>query len=547
MKVGWRLPPGWLWYQSGAEEDEGEATDARLEPRRATIRADGAQSQQRWDGDARVESRTKLTLFVLVLLLAPRSATDAEGAGRVALVVGNSDYAYVGRLPNPRNDATDVRAALRRLGFEVTTVRNAGRAALTRALADFTDRSIGADIALVFYAGHGIEMDGVNYLVPVDARLERDTRVRFETVTLDDVLVSTESAALRLVILDARRKNPLARSMRRTVRTRSISNGSLGELDETWLEAGETLVAYAAAARTTARRWYGPQQPVHDRSAGAPGAAAGTADVVPPRVCGPVVGDRRASAPARVPVSAGRALSGCARRSARGCSQCCARGIGWVVGDRGDAAGDGLLGVHQEQRKSGGLRRLPHPMVVWSLRAARKEPGGGVARHTGRADRRRCGARPALSNRSRRSWHRRRWPRRRCHDRRCPLRPRPDRRPIPRTLVRVLFQEPTSVSNVDRCASRSAQPRSSACQRPTIMSATDRPAGASAADGPRPCTMRSWPTPAGSSGRCWRGERTSKPGSSATGCRCIWPPGRRRGRGGRRTAGARRRPRRPHE
>ena len=201
------------------------------------------------------------TLFALMLLLAPGSTAQTEAAGRVALVVGNSDYAYVGRLPNPGNDATDVSAALRRLGFEVTTVRNAGRAALTRALADFTDRSIGADIALVFYAGHGIEMDGVNYLVPVDARLERDTRVRFETVTLDDVLVSTEGAALRLVILDACRNNPLARSMRRTVRTRSVSNGSFGDLDETWLEGGETLVAYAAAAKTTADDGTGRNSP----------------------------------------------------------------------------------------------------------------------------------------------------------------------------------------------------------------------------------------------------------------------------------------------
>ena len=192
------------------------------------------------------------TLIVLALLLASASAALAEAAGRVALVVGNSDYAYVGRLPNPGNDATDVSAALRRLGFDVTTVRDAGRAAFTAALADFTDRSIGADVALVFYAGHGMEMDGVNYLVPVDARLERDTRVRFETVTLDDVLVSTEGAALRLVILDACRNNPLVRSMSRTVRTRSVSNGSFGDLDEAWLEGGETLVAYAAAAKTTA-------------------------------------------------------------------------------------------------------------------------------------------------------------------------------------------------------------------------------------------------------------------------------------------------------
>ena len=84
----------------------------------------------------------------------------------------------------------------------------------------------------MFYAGHGLEMDGTNYLVPVDARLERDVDVRYETVTLDDLLVSTVEARLRLVILDACRNNPLARSMQRTVASRSVSGGSFGQLDE---------------------------------------------------------------------------------------------------------------------------------------------------------------------------------------------------------------------------------------------------------------------------------------------------------------------------
>ena len=98
----------------------------------------------------------------------------ARGDGRVALVVGNSTYAHIGRLPNPDNDARDISAALRRLGFEVTTELDTDRVELTAALRAFTRRSAGADVSLVFYAGHGIEMDGVNYLVPVDARLERD-------------------------------------------------------------------------------------------------------------------------------------------------------------------------------------------------------------------------------------------------------------------------------------------------------------------------------------------------------------------------------------
>ena len=151
-------------------------------------------------------------------------------------------------------------SALRRLGFEVTTEFDVDRVELTAALRAFTRRSAGADVALVFYAGHGIEMDGVNYLVPVDARLERDVDVRFETVTLDDLLVSTTGASLRLVILDACRNNPLARSMQRTAASRSVSGGSFGNLNEDLL-GDETLVAYAAAAGTTAADGQGRNSP----------------------------------------------------------------------------------------------------------------------------------------------------------------------------------------------------------------------------------------------------------------------------------------------
>ena len=199
---------------------------------------------------------------VLLLFFLLAAAVSAQAAGRVALVVGNSDYAHahVGRLPNPTNDAADVGAALRRLGFEVTVTENADLSALTDALRAFAGRSEGADVALVFYAGYGMEMDGVNYLLPVDARLERDTDVRYETVTLDDVLTSTSGAGLRLVILDACRNNPLARSMERTSRTRNVSNGSLGELNEDLL-GDETLVAYSAGAGTTADDGEGRNSP----------------------------------------------------------------------------------------------------------------------------------------------------------------------------------------------------------------------------------------------------------------------------------------------
>ena len=116
-----------------------------------------------------------VAVLAVVVLAVPAVVVLADG--RVALVVGNSTYAHIGRLPNPDNDARDLSVSLRRLGFEVTTEFNVDRVELTEALRAFTRRSAGADVSLVFYAGHGIEMDGVNSLVPVAARLERDDRV----------------------------------------------------------------------------------------------------------------------------------------------------------------------------------------------------------------------------------------------------------------------------------------------------------------------------------------------------------------------------------
>ena len=164
------------------------------------------------------------------------------------------------RRVGSRGSGLDMSEALRRLGFEVTTQLDADRVELTEALRAFTRRSAGADVSLVFYAGHGIEMNGVNYLVPVDARLERDVEVRFETVTVDDLQVSTTGASLRLILLDACRNNPLARSMQRTAATRTVSGGSFADLNEDLL-GDETLVAYEAAAGTTATDGRGRNSP----------------------------------------------------------------------------------------------------------------------------------------------------------------------------------------------------------------------------------------------------------------------------------------------
>jgi hypothetical protein len=146
---------------------------------------------------------------------------------RVALVIGNGKYAAQGPLGNPGNDAEAVSKTLREIGFQsVTTLLDLGRDKIIEALQGFASEADNSDWAVVYYAGHGIEVAGANYLIPVDAKLKMDRDVPFEAVALDHVLNSVESARkLRLVILDACRDNPFVPHMRRTLASRSIGRG----------------------------------------------------------------------------------------------------------------------------------------------------------------------------------------------------------------------------------------------------------------------------------------------------------------------------------
>jgi uncharacterized caspase-like protein len=171
---------------------------------------------------------------------------------RVALVIGNGAYTKVTPLDNPKNDAAAMEAMFKGAGFgAVVRVNDLGVSAMRRALRDFSDTARDADVAVVFYAGHGIEVGGVNYLIPTDAVLERDIDAQDEAISLDRINQVLEPVKhLRLVILDACRDNPFARSMRRTIATRSVRSG-YGEIDERSLPPN-TLVAYAQRAGSTA-------------------------------------------------------------------------------------------------------------------------------------------------------------------------------------------------------------------------------------------------------------------------------------------------------
>ena len=122
-------------------------------------------------------------------------------------------------LANPQKDAEAIAASLRNIGFEtVTLAADATREKLLDALRNFTNEAEKADWAVVYYAGHGIEVNGQNYLIPVDAKLETDRDMQFEAVPLDQVMASLEGARkLKLVLLDACRDNPFMPPMRKTV------------------------------------------------------------------------------------------------------------------------------------------------------------------------------------------------------------------------------------------------------------------------------------------------------------------------------------------
>jgi len=144
-------------------------------------------------------------------------ATASTAADRrVALVIGNSAYKNASSLPNTINDSTAIAALFKSVGFEVVISRaDLGVVDFKRAVREFLLTAENADIAVVYYAGHGVEIDGTNYLVPVDAKLGRDYDVDDEAVALDRIIWALQSVKrLRLILLDACRDNPFPGKLR---------------------------------------------------------------------------------------------------------------------------------------------------------------------------------------------------------------------------------------------------------------------------------------------------------------------------------------------
>lgn len=201
------------------------------------------------DGEDLNVSQTKLAN----VRRSPRNSTISRYQSperRVALVIGNSIYDSAPTLKNPANDAAAVAISLRQAGFQTVEIRgDLDQKTFRQALYEFSSLARTSDVALVHYSGHGIEVGGVNYLVPKDAKLQVDTDVEFEGVPLDLVLRAVSGArVMRVVLLDACRNNPFVTTMRRSgPGTRSMGRG-LQPVEP----SANTLVLYAAKAGSTA-------------------------------------------------------------------------------------------------------------------------------------------------------------------------------------------------------------------------------------------------------------------------------------------------------
>ena len=220
-------------------------------------------------------------LFCLVLVLAGLAAPapaatrdralEAMGEGppatnpdkRVALVIGNSAYEHASALGNPRNDARDMTVALMELGFDVVEGYDLDVDGMQGTLRTFAKKVQGAGVALFFYAGHGVQVDGRNYMVPVDAQLDSKEDLEFEAVNMGRVLVQLErEIRTNIIILDACRNNPLADNLARALRgsSRSVegSGGGLAALDAV---APGTLISFSTQPGATASDGNGRNSP----------------------------------------------------------------------------------------------------------------------------------------------------------------------------------------------------------------------------------------------------------------------------------------------
>ena len=191
----------------------------------------------------------------------PQKPVAIADQKRVALVIGNSAYQNAPELPNPHNDAAAMSAKLSTLGFKVITSLDGTKVAMENAVRDFVREMTDADVVLLFYAGHGMQVNGVNYLIPIDAKLEDSTALDFETIDLNTILnFMNQDDRISIALLDACRDNPLSRRFTRSLgatRSAFIGRGLAAPTAGT----GQVLIGFATAPGEVAQDGAGNNSP----------------------------------------------------------------------------------------------------------------------------------------------------------------------------------------------------------------------------------------------------------------------------------------------
>ena len=186
-------------------------------------------------------------VFVFISLGAASASTPGK---KVALIIGNGAYKYAVELPNPKNDARLMAATLRASGFTVLEGTDLDKAAMTALVDQFTEAAYDSDMALVYYSGHGLQVDGRNYLIPVDAQLEKAAQLQTRTISVEQLLSALPpDPAVSMIILDACRDNPLARTLAKALPASRSSSMGVGlaavQANGQSSGAGGLLIAYA--------------------------------------------------------------------------------------------------------------------------------------------------------------------------------------------------------------------------------------------------------------------------------------------------------------
>ena len=198
-----------------------------------------------------------LRTLTVLLIAACAFAASALGADRVALVIGNSAYKNATELPNPKNDASDIAGVLGELGFEVVLGVDQDKQGMDGKVREFAEKAQDAKVALFFYAGHGMQVNGKNYLIPIDAKLESTTALDFEVIDSERIMsYMSSSGRTGIVLLDACRDNPLSRRFR--AKTRSTAGEGLATRTSA---DPNLLIAFSTAPGETALDGTGRNSP----------------------------------------------------------------------------------------------------------------------------------------------------------------------------------------------------------------------------------------------------------------------------------------------